>query len=410
MTTMPVRDRVEATLRAWDGYERRRGATPVIDYDCAPLDPAAPPPTPATSRFAVLAGLTAVADELTAVADEPDCRADEPDCRADDRLRARVDADITYLRAMLGERLPLTDYIRRTQGCGAAGWPDDHLAAVGDRARASLADLGVDWNDGLPGQLARAEGILRRQDVPDAIEQAVAELEPLVRAATGTAAPYQLTIERVDVDAYWSYWLDGAGSAARLRLNRQRAEFTETQARVFALHEVLGHALQSASWYAQWSTVDEGAVRLLSVHTDTQVLLEGLAQALPLFVTGDDAAAVARVRVTHYTQLVRAGLHRAVDDGVPVADCVAWARQRVPFWSDEEIGDALTDRGVDPQLRSYLWAYPAGVDWFVALADRGDPQSRAAVLRAAYQGPLAPADLAALWPTGPTIGGPGADS
>ncbi|MDG4765237.1 hypothetical protein O7632_14195 [Solwaraspora sp. WMMD406] len=396
--TTPARDRIEAALRAWDGYERKRGATPVIDYDCHPADPGEPTDpagsaasVPAASRVAVLAELTAVADE--------------PDCRADARLRSRVDADVTYLRAMLGERLPLADHVRRTQGCGVAGWNDDHVAEVGERAKAGLAGVGVDWDARTLVELAHGEGLLRRQDAPDAIRQAAADLEPLVRAATGADAPYQLTIESADVDAYWSYWLDGAGSAARLRLNRHRAEFSETQARVFALHEVLGHALQSASWYARWAAVDDGAVRLLSVHTDTQVLLEGLAQVLPLFVIGDDPGAVARVRLAHYIQLVRAGLHLAVNDGVPVADCVVWARARVPFWSDEEIGDALTDRGVDPLLRSYLWAYPAGIDWFVALADSGDAASRAAVLRAAYRGPLAPADLAALWPAGPIIGG-----
>jgi hypothetical protein len=398
--TTSVRDRIETTLRAWDGYERQRGANPVIDYDCAPParsapsgSPSAPThPAPASSRVAVLAELSAIADE--------------PACRADARLATRVDADLTYLRAMLGQRLPLADYVRRTQGCAVAGWPDDHLTQVGDQARACLADLGVDWDDRALTHLARVEGMLRGQDAADAIEEAASELEPLVRAATGTDAPYRLTIESADVDAYWSYWLDGAGTDARLRLNRRRAEFSETQARVFALHEVLGHALQSASWYARWSANDDdGAVRLLSVHTDTQVLLEGLAQALPLFVTGDDARAVARVRLAHYTQLVRAGLHLAVNDGTPIADCVAWARDRVPFWSDEEIGNALTDRGVDPQLRSYLWAYPAGVDWFVALADSGDAAARTAVLRAAYRGPLAPADLMALWPAGPIIGG-----
>lgn len=382
-------------LRAWDGYERQRGATPVIDYDCAPLDHTAATP-PAASRVAVLAELTAVADE--------------PACRADDRLRSLVDAHVTYLRAMLGQRLPLADHVRLTQGCGTAGWPDGYVAQAGDRARACLADLGVDWDARTVTQLARVEGTLRRQDAPDAIEQAAADLEPLVRAATGTDAPYQLTIESADVDAYWSYWLDGAGAAARLRLNRHRAEFTETQARVFALHEVLGHALQSASWYARWTATDDGAVRLLSVHTNPQVLLEGLAQALPLFVIGDDVRAVARVRLAHYTQLVRAGLHLAINDGASVADCVAWARARVPFWTEEEIGNALTDRSVDPQLRSYLWAYPAGIDWFVALADRGGAEAGAAVLRAAYRGPLAPADLAALWPAGPAIGGSGTDT
>jgi hypothetical protein len=70
------------------------------------------------------------------------------------------------------------------------------------------------------------------------------------------------------------------------------------------------------------------------------------------------------------------------------------------------IGDILTDRGANTQLRSYLWAYPAGIDWFTNAAT-ADPETRGNVLRAAYRRPLTPDDLTALWPTGPTIGGSG---
>lgn len=70
------------------------------------------------------------------------------------------------------------------------------------------------------------------------------------------------------------------------------------------------------------------------------------------------------------------------------------------------IADLLIDRGADVQLRSYLWAYPAGFDWFANLADAA-PEIRQRILYAAYGDPLTPEDLAALWPNGPTIGGPG---
>ena len=53
----------------------------------------------------------------------------------------------------------------------------------------------------------------------------------------------------------------------------------------------------------------------------------------------------------------------------------------------------------------YLWAYPAGLDWFAALADTAPPDTVRRVLRAAFQRPLTPVDLAALWPSGPVIGG-----
>lgn len=88
-----------------------------------------------------------------------------------------------------------------------------------------------------------------------------------------------------------------------------------------------------------------------------------------LFVRPDDKPLAARVRLAHYLELVRAQLHLAVNNGASIPDCVALATEHVPFWRPAEIGDALSDRGTDPLLRSYLWAYPAGIDWFVALAD-----------------------------------------
>jgi hypothetical protein len=68
--------------------------------------------------------------------------------------------------------------------------------------------------------------------------------------------------------------------------------------------------------------------------------------------------------------------------------------------------DALSDRGADPQLRGYLWASPAGIDWFVHLADHNNADLNRRILQAAYRDPLTPTELATLWPEGPTIGGP----
>jgi hypothetical protein len=224
--------------------------------------------------------------------------------------------------------------------------------------------------------------------------------------ATGASARFELDVAAVDVDTYWSYWLDGAGQRARLRINTRRAHFTKVRVRQFALHEILGHALSCASYAARCAAEDVPWLRTLSVHALHQVVGEGLAQALPLFVTPDDEAVITRVRLDHYLQLVRAELHVALNSGATIEDCAAHARYRVPFWTNETIADALADRGANPLLRSYLWAYPAGLDWFVALAD-----ARATVapevLRAAYREPLTPDDLAAFWPTGPPIGGTG---
>lgn len=384
---MNTRDAVEHALRAWNQHEITRGAAPVIDFDFHPT--AAPPPEPA-DRLTTFTRLT----DLIADSSEP-------------ALTQRVTADLTYLRALLGEHLPLHDYIHSTQGCPAAGWPTDYIAELGETARQLVEDRGIAWGENTIADLTAAEGPIDPQSAPDAIREAATDLEPTVRRATGTDADYQLTIETADVDAYWAYWLDGAGPKVRLRLNTRHAAYTKVQARQFALHEVLGHGLQSASIAARCATDDVAWVRLLSVHGPQQVLLEGLAQTMPLFMTPDENALVTRVRLDHYTQLVRAELHLAINSGTPIPDCARHARSRVPWWTDAQIANLLGDRGTHPLLRTYMWAYAAGIDWFTHLAEHAEPPVIDTVLHAAYRAPLTPAELQKLWPHGPTIGGPG---
>jgi hypothetical protein len=383
-----LRDEIERTLCSWDAYEKSIDAPAVVDFDCRPHhDDVAP----ATGRVHAYQDLHRLRER----------------CFSDDapELARRVDCHLAYAGALLGERSSLDEFVRRTQGCVATGWSKEYVTWRGEQARASLDDIGISWGTTTWLDLLESEQSLDPKEVPQAIREAAASFEPVVRSAVATEAPYELTVETTDVDAYWEYWLDGAGSEARLRLNMRNARFTDVQTRQFALHEVLGHALQSASYSARCRTEEVPWVRVLSVHAEHQVMLEGLAQALPLFVAPDDAALAAHIRLDHYLQLVRAELHVAINQGATVSDCVRHAKDRAPFWPTEGIGRLLTDRSVDALLRSYQWAYPAGADWFVSLAESGTPETVSKVLAAAYRAPLTPRQLMDLWPSGPSIGG-----
>jgi len=383
-----LRDEVEGALRAWNRLEIGRGAAAVVDFDCHPQSDDG---QVASGRLAVWRQLTELREQAVA--------------EGDGRLVRRVGAHLAYLEALLGVVVPVREYIEVTQGCGALGWDKEYVSAIGERARVALNDLGIGWGPRTDEELTHTEGELPQDEAAAAIQEEAKNLEPLVRAASGTSADFELSIETVDIPAYWAYWLDGSGKNVRLRINERNARFTPVQARQFALHEVLGHGLQCASFTHECATADVSWVRVTSVHAQQQVLLEGLAQAFPLFVMPDDAQLAARVRLAHYTQLVQAELHLAVNSGRSIQDCLDHAKRRVPFWDDERIADILTDRGADPLLRSYLWSYPAGIDWFVSLADRADPATIAAILQAAYREPLGPDDLAGMWADGPKPGG-----
>nr|WP_241841817.1 hypothetical protein [Pseudofrankia sp. BMG5.36] len=209
---MRLRDDIERTLRAWDAHETARKAAPVIDFDCAPRPGTV---TAAPSRLDVYSTLT----ELSARAE------DEGDQVCAEQLRAHL----AYLGAVLGERPPLDDYLTATQGCPAAGWPDEYVTAVGERAHAALADIGIPWDATTDSQLREAEGPIDATDAPEMIQATASEAEPAVRVLADTDAPYALEITTADVDAYWSYWLDGTGQNVRLRFNLRNATFTKAR-------------------------------------------------------------------------------------------------------------------------------------------------------------------------------------
>jgi hypothetical protein len=386
-----LRDDLERVLRAWNIYELARQAPAVIDFDCYPRRlQSIEQPLDRLSTYQRLLRISRSADS-----------------DGDVDLAERADAHLAYVRALMGEHALLDDYVLTTQGCRPKGWPENYIQHVREKAQSCLNALGIQWNADTRTQLAEVEQTIDPAEAPEAIAEAARELDPAVREITAASAPFDLRVETTNLNVYWAYRTDGVGQDVRVRLNRKQAQFTRVLVRQFALHEVLGHGLKGAS-YSQECATNESVpwTRLLSAHTQEQVMLEGLAQALPLFVTPDDELLTTRVRLDHYTQLVASSLHIAINHGASVRDCVEYAKSHVPYWKNEDIADLLTDRGADPLLRSYLWAYPAGIDWFVNLADAKAPET-SSILRAAYRSPLTPRDLSRLWPSGPPIGGSG---
>ncbi|MGH3830075.1 MAG: hypothetical protein ACRDRS_06415 [Pseudonocardiaceae bacterium] len=377
---MILRDEVERTIDDWNSHEIERRGTGIITYDCSPDDYQAF----SRNRLTTLERL-----ESLAVAAEQ---------QGNSELTTAIQSNIAYLRAILGERLSLSEYIKATQGSEIGRWRPDYLDERRAIALEQLDTIGIAWNKETRAEVENFEGALSITDVPDALRQEAARLLPDLRKATGTTAGYELSIELVDIDAYWAYWVDVVRDQAHLRLNRKNSSFTPTRIRQFAVHEILGHALQCASFYATCTKGPTSWLRKFSVFGNHQVLFEGLAQALPLFIAPDDYRLLAHVYLDHYLQLVRAELHVAINDGTGVQECATLARRLVPFWTNSNIADMLADRSVDPLLRSYLWSYPAGVDWFVALAEDAPDSTRQAVLRACYEAPRTPAQLHALWP------------
>jgi hypothetical protein len=289
------RDRVEGAVRRWHALELTRGRDPVIDYDCAPTDESVEPYPNQVAALDELISLRAAADDGPSL--------------------AALEAHTTYLTALLGQQIPLSDYIARTQGCSARGWCPSYVVHRKEVAQEALASLDIGWDASTWERLRELEGAVSAAEAGPLVREYAEAFEPTVRKLTGATAEFRLSVETVEEDAYWSYWLDGAGRDARLRINLKNASLTRGDAYRFALHEVLGHALQYASLAEQAEHHPVDWPRLLSIHCPQQVMFEGLAQVLPLIASPDDELVRARTRLDHYLQLVRAELHVMVNRG-----------------------------------------------------------------------------------------------
>jgi hypothetical protein len=119
---MDLRDDIERTLRSWDAYEKGRGAPPVVDFDCHPVD----------DEVAAAESRISVRDRLTQLLKRAEGAGEH-------RAADRIQASLAYLDTLLGAQIPLRRYVRLTQGCDALGWSADYVDAVGDVARNDLA-------------------------------------------------------------------------------------------------------------------------------------------------------------------------------------------------------------------------------------------------------------------------------
>ncbi|GAB6899839.1 hypothetical protein [Kineosporia succinea] len=388
---MRLRDQVESLVRSWGAYEEARGGRAVIDFDCAPTHE---PVVPAASRIDVH-------DQLTALNQQ--AKVD-----GDSNVELTTRAHLAYLSTVLGERYDLDTYMRATQGCGAAGWSEEYVSDLGEQARAAYADLGVSWGPKTADEVFQLETPMTIERAATQVLVLADEAEPAVRRLTGTTATYSVGVEVVDVDDYWAFWVDGAGHHARLRFNKRNAVFSEDGLRFFAQHELLGHALQCSSFTQTAENEDVDWVRTLTVHLPYQPLLEGLATAWPIYTEPDNQPLMAKAKLNHYMHMVRGEVHRAINAGFSVRDVADHVLARAPWLSLEQIGDLLSDRGTEPLLRSYLWSYTAGTDWFMRLGQDADAETIKKVLTESYRRPLTPSELAELWPAGPPFGGDGA--
>ena len=386
-----------AFYRAWDHLERDQFQNTIIDFDLAPH-----------GDVSVLGNRQAVADELVRL------RATVGQLRgsAADHVVSRLRASAAYLDALRGfSAVPLRQYVLQTMGIEPALVPDDRLRGAEARLRVSLKN-DTKVRGGIPfsrkgWELFRSElqtnagDNLRRQ-----FEFFCDKWLPrLCRAIATRIEPSVIAVEFAQEDAYWKNWISGDvanGQPITLRINiHERHAWYQGVVENLVLHEYCGHAVQMALWReAVMNREIADFFGVVTVHFPDQFLLEGLAESMVYILPTERFDLESRSKVMRelqsYNLMVLNNVHIIANDSGLEAGR-RYARQRLPFTSEDTIERELRDRTTHPLFRAYQYVYGPAKETFVRGLESCGIDRRWSLLQRLYRVPLMADQIRALF-------------
>jgi hypothetical protein len=305
----------------------------------------------------------------------------------------RLSAHETYLRALMGEKTSFPDYILNTQGIPVRVFSNTYLAKRRGGLERMLAELNISFDDKTPDAFRQKEKSVPISRSPNEFSSMLTTHRKYVEAITSTKFAFDIKMEFVSLDKYWTYWVDGVTNKFRLRFNRHKIKhpFTRSQVTQYVYHELLAHCGQMSGWRSQ---IKAGKLAkyfgLTTVHSPEQFLLEGVAQTLPLFIKNadtEDPFLRARVYLSHYRSLVNNNVHIMINDGRSIEECVAYVARHIPYEADADIAPGLASRANNILFRSYQFVYPSSFDFFVDCAERLPDHAARQLISTTYRWP-----------------------
>jgi hypothetical protein len=305
-------------------------------------------------------------------------------------VRERLTAHETFLRALMGQKFNFETFINKTQGIPAEPFSIEYIKQRRGILREALEKVGIKFDANTVKNLVAKDRPIPLNELEENFRALYASQRKYLDQPIQRDGRFRLRIEFVNLREYWGYWVDGKGIQFRLRFNRHNLVegYTHSEAVQFVYHELLAHCCQMAVWRTRIS--EEKIPRyfgLTTVHSQEQFLLEGLAQALPLFVKSDLTQSpifLSRLLLGHFRSLINNNVHIMINNGATVEDCVRYASRYAPFVRSSQLAEGLASRSNNPLYRSYEFVYPRSFDVFLRLAEDFPEKFRTNFLTAVY--------------------------
>lgn len=362
---------------SWDALERSLNGYDIIDFNLCNVEFSKPLSTP-SSRLDALAEGYKLLEKV------------EGELGTQDYNFKKLNSSITCLNIICGKRIELSEYIEKTLGFAPQLYHKDYLYGILNDIMVEAINHKIDFDKLVNNQIEELRYGPDKEDIIEAFTSEFASQKNLFHNEFGLDFDFDLKFEFVDVDAYWSYWIDGTGNQYRLRFNRSDRQYLQSEITQFCLHELIAHCGQASSWRKNIIAKKlPHFAGLLSIHSCEQVLLEGLAQGLPLLLDKYEGSLVClRAKKDLLRQLALNNCYIRAESGLDVDEIFKEYNEIFPATNIDRLVKDVSNQQRNPNLRSYMFSYPKGFEMVYEISAEKDFNKVDNFINSAFNKPM----------------------
>lgn len=332
--------------RGWDKLEKPNGIS-IIDFDLIP-------PIEGerfSSRQEVLERLVHLHSQI------------KPTNAQEEFIEAKVNAGIYFLRALMGEGIPYSEYVEAITGVRPQMIPEQDVQRQVSIMHNRMRDFDYDPTKGSFERFALGLRV-SKEDAQKEVRDCEDRLMPIVLKALGFEGlelPYRVSFEVED--DYWRGWTSTSDGQLLLRYNfHPNIIWYKGDTETTTLHEVGGHFVQAANLRRG---IAEGRIDhfigLTTVQEPHTFAGEGTADALLYFLPEVEDALSPHGLLSRDQRAARDYLYNnaqiMVNEGGSLDEAVRYVVKNHPFSAEKTVHDDLVRCMTNPARRAYFYIY-----------------------------------------------------
>lgn len=293
---------------------------------------------------------------------------------AGDFLLQKLTASRYFLRALQGEHIPFSEYVRNTMGVLPIYLPEAVLQDQLHKTEESYSNVNYEYT---AESLKRfnEDQRLSQEDIEKQFVSFRDDIVPKVISWLNLHITLDYRISFIDKDEYWMNWIstDQQGKIhLQYNLNK-RHDWTRGSTEFLVFHEICSHAIQVALWKKR---IEEGnlppEVGLTTCFTPEQFTMEGLAESLCYFYPENPFSPFGLVSLNqdHLNWFVWNNAHIMANESQPEKNIIEFVQSYLPLQSEDFIKKSIKEKTENPLGRTYQYIYGIALYYHKRIAEK----------------------------------------